>query len=193
MQLQQWAYDDAGNLKSRTTVNGERQDFEYDKLNRKIGMSWSNDNGDSASYGYDDASRLTSANNPNSTVTRVYDAAGRLTQDQQNVIGLGIKDVTYPLYDDDGKVKQISAAGDLRLHIWLRCRRDGSRPFRPADSVKFQYAYDAASNETHRYLYLSGVHRSNLCPRQLEPNGQPGLEKERATSLVPPSPTLTTT
>ena len=107
---QQWAYDNAGNLKSRTTVSGKRQDFEYDELNRKIGMSWNN-GADSASYGYDDAGRLTSASNPNSTVTRVYDAAGRLTNDQQNVIGLGIKNVTYPLYDDDGKVKQISAAG----------------------------------------------------------------------------------
>ena len=48
-------------------------------------MSWSN-GADSASYGYDDASRLTSASNPNSTVTRVYDAAGRLTNDQQNVM-----------------------------------------------------------------------------------------------------------
>jgi YD repeat-containing protein len=40
--LQQWAYDDAHNLKNRTTVNGEIQSFTYDIRNRKIGMTWSN-------------------------------------------------------------------------------------------------------------------------------------------------------
>ncbi len=88
----QWAYDNAGNLASRTTVNPvnprETQNFSYDILNRKIGMTWSNA-ADSATYGYDVASRLTSANNANSAVIRQYDAAGRLTLDQQNVTGLG--------------------------------------------------------------------------------------------------------
>ena len=154
-QTQQWAYDDAGNLKNRTTVNGEIQSFTYDNCNRKIGMSWSN-SADSASYGYDDASRLTSASNPNSTVTRVYDAAGRLTNDQQNVSGLGIKNVTYPLYDDDGKVKQISAAGVYDYTFGY----DAAGRFETIStggSTKFKYAYDAASNETDRYTYLSGV------------------------------------
>ena len=151
---QQWAYDNAGNLKSRTTVRGgtEIQRFEYDNRNRKISMRW--DNGaDSASYGYDDAGRLTSAINPNSTVTRVYDAAGRLTNDQQNVSGLGIKNVTYPLYDDDGRVKQISAAGVYDYTFGY----DAAGRFETISigaSLKFQYAYDAASNETHRYAYL---------------------------------------
>jgi RHS repeat-associated protein len=152
---QQWAYDNAGNLQNRITVNGERQDFAYDNLNRKIGMSWSN-GADSAGYGYDDAGRLTSASNPNSTVTRGYDAAGHLTQDQQNVIGLGIKNVTYPLYDDDGRLKQISLSGVYDYTFGY----DAAGRFETISaggSTKFQYAYDAASNETHRYTYLSGV------------------------------------
>ena len=154
-QTQQWAYDNAGNLKSRTTVSGKRQDFEYDLLNRKTGMSWSN-GADLASYGYDDAGRLTSAGNANSTVTRVYNAAGRLTNDQQNVTGLGIKNVTYPLYDDDGKVKQISAAGVYDYTFGY----DAAGRFETIStggSTKFKYVYDAASNETDRYTYLSGV------------------------------------
>jgi RHS repeat-associated protein len=152
---QQWAYDNAGNLKSRTTVSGKRQDFTYDNLNRKIGMTWSN-GADSASFTYDDASRLLTATNPNSTVTRAYDPAGRLTQDQQNVSGLGIKTVSYPLYDDDGKVKRISAAGIYDYTFGY----DAAGRFETilaGGSTKFQYAYDAASNETHRYTYLSGV------------------------------------
>ena len=155
-QSQSWAYDDTGNLESRTTVGGgtEIQRFEYDNRNRKISMRW--DNGaDSASYGYDDASRLTNANNPNSAVTRVYDAAGRLTQDQQNVTGLGIKTVSYPLYDDDGNVKQLSAAGVYNYTFGY----DAAGRFETIStggSTKFEYDYDAASNETHRYAYFNG-------------------------------------
>jgi YD repeat-containing protein len=153
---QQWSWDNAHNLASRTTVNPvnprETQSFTYDNCNRKIGMSWSN-GADSASYAYDDAGRLTSASNPNSTVTRAYDAAGRLTQDQQNITGLGIKTVTYPLYDDDGKVKQLSAASVYDYTFGY----DAAGRFETIStgpSVKFQYAYDAASNETDRYANL---------------------------------------
>ena len=152
---QQWTYDNAGNLKSRTTVSGKTQNFDYDNRNRKTGMSWSN-GADSASYGYDDAGRLTSASNPNSTVTRVFDAAGRLTQDQQNVTGLGIKTVAYPLYDDDGKVKQISAAG-VYDYAFSYDSAGRFETISAGGSAKFQYAYDAGSNETHRYTYLGSV------------------------------------
>ena len=151
-QIQQWAYDNAGNLKSRTTVSGKRQDFAYDNLNRKIAMSWSN-GADSASFTYYDDSRLHTASNPNSTVTRVYDAAGRLTQDQQNVAGLGTKTVSYPLYDDDGRLKQIAAAGVYDYTFGY----DAAGRFETIStggSTKFKYAYDPASNETDRYAYL---------------------------------------
>jgi RHS repeat-associated protein len=155
-QFQQWTYDDAGNLASRRTVNNEAQSFTYDNRNRKTAMSWTPANGDSASYGYDDAGRLTSASNQNSTVTRAYDAVGLLTQDQQNVAGLGAKTITYPLYDDDGRVKQISLAGvyDYTFAYDAMGRFD---TISTGGSVKFEYDYDAASNETHRYTYLSGV------------------------------------
>jgi RHS repeat-associated protein len=176
---QQWAYDNAGNLKSRTTVSGYRQDFLYDNRNRKTGMSWSN-GADSADYSYDEASRLTTATNPNSTVTRAYDAAGRLVQDQQNVSGLGIKNVNYPSYDDDGRVKQISAAG---VYDYVFGYDDAGRfkTISTGGSTKFEYDYDAASNETHRYTYLSGVtidqiyNRDSLnrmASRVLKKNGQ---------------------
>lgn len=153
---QSWAYDDAGNLNRRTTVHGgtEVQHFEYDNRNRKINMSW--DNGaDSANYGYDDASRLTSANNPNSNVTRVYDAAGRLTHDQQQVIGLGIKDVSYPQYDDDGRVTRLSVAGvyDYTFGYDAMGRFE---TISTGGSLKFRYVYDPASNETDRYAYFNG-------------------------------------
>jgi RHS repeat-associated protein len=155
--IQSWTYDDAHNLASRTTVHGapETQRFTYDIRNRKTGMSW--DNGaDSASFSYDDVGRLLTANNLNSNVTRVYDAAGRLTQDLQTVTGLGAKNVTYPLYDDDGRLKQIQLSGayDYTFDYDSMGRFVTITP--TGGSVGFRYSYDAASNVTHRYTYPSG-------------------------------------
>ena len=68
-QSQQWTYDDAHNLQSRTTVNGEIQSFTYDIRNRKTSMSWSN-GADSATFTYYSDGRLKNAQNANSTVYR---------------------------------------------------------------------------------------------------------------------------
>jgi len=79
-----------------------------------------------------------------------------LTQDQQYVAGLGIKTVTYPSQDDDGRVKELSAAGVYDYTFGY----DAAGRFKTIStggSAKFEYDYDAASNETHRYTYLSGV------------------------------------
>jgi YD repeat-containing protein len=91
IQFQSWTFDNAGNLASRVTIGptptpGKTQSFTYDNRNRKTGMTWDN-NAEWANFGYDYASRLTSAQNGApvigiiSTVTRQYDAAGRLILD----------------------------------------------------------------------------------------------------------------
>ncbi|MFZ0916979.1 MAG: hypothetical protein WAN04_08815, partial [Candidatus Udaeobacter sp.] len=154
--FQSWAYDDAHNLASRTTVHGEIQSFTYDIRNRKTGMSWSN-NADSATYGFDDAGRLTSAANSNSTVTHQYDDAGRLTLDRQNVNGLGTVSVNYG-YDNDGKenhlwVPNTNPSYDYTYGYDAMGRFETIMP--TGGSVAFQYYYDAASNETQRRNYLS--------------------------------------
>ena len=53
---------------------------------------------------------------------RTYDDAGRLTLDRQAVNGMpAVKNVTYPLYDHDGKLKRTTVTGArLRLHLFLR-------------------------------------------------------------------------
>jgi YD repeat-containing protein len=154
--FQFWAYDDAHNLASRRTVHGEIQSFTYDIRNRKVGMTWNN-NADSATYGYDDVGRLTSAANPNSTVTRQYDDAGRLTLDQQNVSGLATVSVNYG-YDADGKENHLWVPGanpsyDYTYGYDAMGRFETITP--SGGSVAFQYYYDAASNETRRHNYLS--------------------------------------
>jgi RHS repeat-associated protein len=80
---QAWTYDANKNVVARRTVKDEVwQYFTYDARNRPTSMSWSNA-ADWTSFGYDAVGRMTSADNPNSTVTREYDHAGRLTHDRQ--------------------------------------------------------------------------------------------------------------
>jgi RHS repeat-associated protein len=151
-----WVYDNAHNLASRTTVNGETQSFAYDIRNRKTGMSWV-PIGDSASFTYYDDSRLHIATNPNSTVTRNYDDAGHLTLDQQNVSGLGsAKSVNYPAYDNDGRLAQMTVTGASYDYTYSYDAAGRFEKIRLTSngSVLFQYAYDAASNETDRYANL---------------------------------------
>jgi YD repeat-containing protein len=155
-EYQQWSYDDAHNLASRTTVHGapEIQRFTYDIRNRKVTMRWDN-NADWADFTYDDVGRLLTATNPNSTITRAYDAAGRLTQDQQAVNGLGgAKNVTYPLYDYDGKLKRIYVAGAYDYTFGYDPTYGRFETITTGGSTAFKYEYDLASNVTHRYTYL---------------------------------------
>src|SRR5581483_7233431 len=148
---QSWTYDNAYNLTSRTTVHGETQSFTYDIRNRKTTMSWSN-GADSASFTYYDDGRLKTANNPNSNITRTYDAAGRLASDQQAVTGLGTKNVTYPLYDDDGRLKQISVGGAYEYTFGYDPTYGHFQTI-TGSSLIAKYDYDLASNVTHRYTY----------------------------------------
>jgi RHS repeat-associated protein len=153
-QFQSWTYDNAHNLASRITVGGKTQSFTYDNRNRKLTMSWSN-SVDLASYGYDDAGRLLTATNPNSTVTRTYDAVGRLIVDQQSVAGG--KTVNY-FYDFDGKPSRMYVNGATYDYTFGYDAMGRFETISPTNQpVSFQYAYDRASNETHRYTYLNGV------------------------------------
>ena len=71
-----YAWDDNGNLISRTLRDGTVIDFEYDNLNRRIEM----DPPGSApvvTYGYDNFSRLTSASQPGHALSFTYDILGR--------------------------------------------------------------------------------------------------------------------
>ncbi|MBV9008405.1 MAG: hypothetical protein JO354_04450, partial [Verrucomicrobia bacterium] len=91
---EQWIYDNVYNLASRRTANNEVQTFGYDNRNRQTTMTWSNQ-AEWRDFGYDAASRLTKASNGTgawgqntiAVVGRTYDAAGRLTSDNQQIAG----------------------------------------------------------------------------------------------------------
>jgi RHS repeat-associated protein len=170
-QSQSWAYDNAHNLKSRTTVHNETQSFTYDNRNRKITMTWNN-SAEWRYFGYDAASHLIRALNGTGTwnaniisdVIRTYDDAGRLTLDQQNVAGLGIKNVNYPTYDGDGKLIQMNVTGATYDYTFSYDAMGRFEKISPTGSpLAFQYYYDPASNETQRLRVLNGV--TQLTPR----------------------------
>jgi RHS repeat-associated protein len=163
---QDYAYDADHNLTSRRTaaVANVYQVFTYDSRNRKLSMGWHNsadpnsaditwDNGiDKSLFDYDAASRLTFANNGFSTVTRIYDAAGRLYSDDQNLAATVHKNVQYD-YD----------AATENTHLYVNDgngydRTFGYDPMGRFETIKntlpltpwFQYHYDLSSNETQR-------------------------------------------
>jgi RHS repeat-associated protein len=179
---QQWAYDAAHNLQSRTTVAGEIQNFGYDNRNRKIGEWWDGWPADAEwrAFGYDDASRLTLATNGLGTywtnfiadVRRFYDDADRLTLDRQTVYVNGVpntKDVDYPTYDDDGKLLRMYVYGVSPAYDYTFGYDDMGRfkTIKPTGgSSLFQYSYDAASNETQRYNWANHI-AQNYVPDNL--------------------------
>ena len=155
--FQSWVYDNAHNLANRTTVHGgnEIQRFDYDNCNRKTDMRWDN-SADWAHYTYYADSRLNTASNPNSTVTRHYDDAGHVDWEKQNVTGLGsTKTVNYPSYDNDGRLTNMNVGGASYDYTYSYDAAGRFEKIQPTGgSLLFQYVYDPASNETHRYAYL---------------------------------------
>jgi RHS repeat-associated protein len=172
-ETQQWTYDDTHNLVSHTTAGGKTEQFTYDIRNRKDTMKCGILNPlqwiEWADYGYDDVGRLTYAQNgtgawdpgnPISTVTRQYDDAGHVTLDQQDLNGLGSVSVSYPWYDDDGKLKRVFVPGatyDYTFGYDLTMGRFEKIFITGNNNPLFQYHYDDASNERQRDNLLNGV------------------------------------
>jgi RHS repeat-associated protein len=164
--FQRWDYDGTGVLRGHRTVGGKTQLFSADSRNRITGMSWDQTNNvyDWAQFEYDAASQLIGAINPNGTIRRQYDDAGRLLSEEQNVYGLGAKTVTY-VSDGAGKRTALGLTGTDyqfgydydtlgRLDQLLDVQSSASGP---TASPWYQYSYDAASNQIQRFCTLNGV------------------------------------
>ena len=170
---QSWAYDDAHNLKNRTTAGGEIQNFQYDNRNRKTREWWEGwpPDGEWRNFVYDDANHLLQATNGTGTyganviadVTRIYDAAGRLTSDQQTVYVNNVPKtmtINYPTYTDDGKLTRVFVTGANPAYDYSFSYDNMGRfeKIQPTNgSVLFQYSYNAASDDVERDNLLNGV------------------------------------
>jgi YD repeat-containing protein len=189
LSFQSWAYDDAHNLKSRTTVNGETKYFAWDNRNRIYIDSWWDPNGGEWRYfGFDAASRLRRAMNGPGTwydgvhftadVRRNYDAAGRLTLDQQilsvNDQTSASKGVHYEydatLRGTDGKPTRMYVPNDGYDYDF---RYDDMGRFEKifihGGALQFQYSYDNASRlrRSRRRGNLGGPLRRRSIQREI--------------------------
>lgn len=109
---EQWSYDAVGRLGTFTNRdNPKMQTFSYDALNRLTGFAW-NDGGTtpSVNFGYDIASRLTSINNANATISRSYFGDNLLKSETETATG-GVSRVVNYTYDADGNRATIGIPG----------------------------------------------------------------------------------
>jgi YD repeat-containing protein len=109
---EQWAYDSAGRLQTFTNRDSKTQTFSYDALNRLTGFTWSDSNPHTpdVSFGYDAASRLTSINNANSTISRLYWNDNSLGAETETPTGGSSEAVLY-FYDTDGNLDRLYMPG----------------------------------------------------------------------------------
>ena len=167
LSTQTWTYDDNNNVLQWKNTLGIFQTFTYDRRNRKLSMQWLTSAGaqvgwvtgvDASTYTYDDASRMTIAENQVSKVTRTYDEAGRLLADTQD-----IKAGTFPshtvnyTYRADGKVTDIKldTAQDYEfLFGYDGMARLETIKYVLDTSTDYQYYYDLASNVTKRFNWV---------------------------------------
>jgi YD repeat-containing protein len=188
---QSWDYDHAHNLASRTTVGGKTQNFAYDRRNHPSAVTWSN-SAEWRYFGYDAASRLTRALNGTgawntnviSDVTRSYDAAGRLTQEAQQVSGLAAPKYINYYYNADGTQRRLYASDGYDYTFSYDAMGRFEKIFVTNGAQLFQYHYDAASNEVQRDNCLqrrkpdlsSGQSQShNVCDLEQHQSGARGL------------------
>ena len=162
--FQQWGYDNAHNLKNRTTVGttsvpGNVQSFGFDNRNQKHTMVWDNQ-AEWAYFIHDPVGRLTQTYNGTgawntnriATVTRQYDDAGRMMYDRQEITGLATHEVDYE-YDDDGHQSRLHITPttyDYTFTYDTLGRFENIGPTNNPNSIQYHYIYDKASNEWWR-------------------------------------------
>ncbi|MHA7918843.1 RHS repeat-associated core domain-containing protein [Alloalcanivorax xenomutans] len=141
-----YSYDPAGNLATKTKPKGDVTTYQYDSMNRLVGMS--NPEYLTASYHYDGAGRLIDRLLSNGAETHYqYDNDDRLVQLQSlSADGSAVEDLHY-LYDHVGNIVQISdtASGRTVIYdydaLYRLVRVDSTN-----DAEDRAYSYDAVGN-----------------------------------------------
>jgi RHS repeat-associated protein len=96
-----FSYDTAGRLATYQNRAVKTQTFHYDALNRVTYFTWNDGLTPRVDFGYDAASRLTSINNANATISRGYFYDNLLWTETETITGGRAKTVSYT-YDADG-------------------------------------------------------------------------------------------
>ena len=168
---QNYQYDDNGNLIQFTNRAGSVFKYKYDKLDRLIETKWAD--GTCIKYGYDSVGRMLRAEKFGSTpslLTFHYDAAGRLTSENQNGKSVGyaynansqLTQITYPsgrivsyAYDSRGMTSSITTSEGAFIY-----ERDAlgqvTKKTNP-NQTNTEQSYDAGQRLTSMTLKDSGA------------------------------------
>jgi len=149
---EQWTYDTAGRLQTFINRNSKTQTFSYDALSRMTGFSWNDGLTPSVSFAYDAASRVTSINNANATIQRLYRNDNLLGAETETITGGTSKGEVY-FYDGDGNRNLIYYPDNDLTFTYTYTGRNQLKAIAPWVT----YEYDARGNLTTRTLY-NGTH-----------------------------------
>jgi RHS repeat-associated protein len=139
-------YDLAGNLISRTDARGVRTTYTYDARDRELTRTYS-DGTPTVTTVYDAAGRVTEQRNSVSRLNYTYNAASELTSERQRV-GAIDRTISY-LYDADGN-RGLLTSPDVRLSYSYSSRNQVLTISDPGGVAAVTYAYAKDGQRTSK-------------------------------------------
>jgi RHS repeat-associated protein len=146
-----FTYDTSGRLRTFINRNSKTQTFTYDALNRMTGFSWNDGVTPSVSFGYDIGSRLTSINNANAAISRLYWADNLLRAETETITGGVARQVIYT-YDADGNRDTLAWTGSGTTFSYTYTGRNQLKDIRSGATTLATYGYDLDGNVSSRTL-----------------------------------------
>jgi RHS repeat-associated protein len=146
-----WTYDPAGNTATYRTRAGKLETFTYDNRNRETQSNWSNGAAPTMTRSYDAAGRLLTLNTAASNLSYAYDNANQLTSETQNVVGLGAKTISYT-YDGDGNRLTLTYPDSDVVHFAYTNRNQLNNVTVNNTPALATYGYDLNGNRTSKTL-----------------------------------------
>ena len=133
------------------------QTFSFDALNRMTGFSW-NDGGTTpgVTFGYDAASRLTSIDNSNATISRTYFNDNLLKSETETATGGVARAVSYT-YDSDGNRASLGVPGYTFNYDYTSRNQLQDIINNSNNATIASYVYDARGNVQSRTLNTNGT------------------------------------
>jgi RHS repeat-associated protein len=146
-----WEYDAVGNNLTYTTRGGQQLGSVFDARNRVTDSVWS-DGTPSVTRTYDAAGRLLSAQSSVSALTYIYDAANQLLSETQVVAAEGVAHTVAYSYDMDGNRSRMVAPSGLALDYAYTARNQVAAVSADGPPPIATYTYDLNGNRIQRSL-----------------------------------------
>ncbi|MGN6641713.1 MAG: hypothetical protein ACTHKU_01795, partial [Verrucomicrobiota bacterium] len=145
-----YGYDALGNLKTQTNASGQVATHSYDKQNRLTNSVWSGGSAPTVTRSYDALGRLIKLNNGNVTLGYAYDAANQLLA-ETNVIS-GNTFITGYGYDLDGRKQTLIYPSGNMVTNTFTARGQLQEIYANTPPPLATFAYDLDGRRTSRAL-----------------------------------------